>query len=26
VIVRDPRNSSLILARQSSQFDPNLAP
>jgi type II secretory pathway pseudopilin PulG len=26
VVVRDPRNSTLILARQSSLFDPNVAP
>ena len=26
VVVRDPRNSSLVLARQSSLFDPNVAP
>jgi type II secretory pathway pseudopilin PulG len=26
VVVRDPRNSNLILARQSSLFDPNAAP
>ncbi len=26
VVVRDPRNSTLILARQSSLFDPNVTP
>ena len=26
VVVRDPRNSTLVLARQSSLFDPNVAP
>jgi type II secretory pathway pseudopilin PulG len=26
VVVRDPRNTTLILARQSSLFDPNVAP
>jgi type II secretory pathway pseudopilin PulG len=26
VVVRDPRNSNLVLARQSSLFDPNVAP
>ncbi len=26
VVVHDPRNSTLILARQSSLFDPNVAP
>ena len=26
VVVHDPRNSTLVLARQSSLFDPNVAP
>jgi type II secretory pathway pseudopilin PulG len=26
VVVRDPRNNTLVLARQSSLFDPNVAP